>query len=152
MQTGIVNKAHQFWKDTNLVEYQILLLMESAEPQPENISSELGALLQQLDQSFDQPGGVDFDQSLGLLKVLSSLSVVLEFYLVRRYDLAYPGASADILGLANSHLKDTEYGAYANHLLRRHIVFERMKILRRVFDLERLSTIGDFVKENGKNY
>ena len=153
MQASTIEKSHKFWQEMDPVGYQILLSMASTEKlSGYTLNDNLEQLLAQLDRSFERPGGVDFEQSPTVVKILASLNVILEFYLVRRYDLAYPGASADILSLANVYTKDADYGSYAELLLRRHVVFERTKILRRVFSEERLEAVASFIRENGEKY
>lgn len=152
MQVGIISKAYKFWQETDPVGYQILLSMASTQPKAGLINDEVSQRIEQLDQAFDRPGGVDFTQSLDILKILGSLDIVLEFYLVKRYDLAYPGASADLFSLANAQLNNPDYGAYAKSLLRRHVVFERMKILYQVFAPERSEVLVNFIQESGQNY
>lgn len=144
MPLAITKKAYEFWA-ARPQEHAIIVLMASKETWHEPDSEALDAKLQELDATFDHAGEVDFDNSPDFIKILASLSVITQMYLVRRYEMAFPGAGADILKLASSLQNNEDYKAYADVIVRRFAVFERMKLLKKVFSVDRLQQLKNFI-------
>lgn len=147
MPLTITQKAYQYWSQRP-EEYAIILLMSSKETWCEPDSEVLDAKLQELDATFDHAGEVDFENSPDFLKALASLSVGTHMYLMRRYEMAFPGAGSDLLKLAQSLLSHDAYRVYAEVIMRRFAVFERIKIFSKVFAIEKLQKVHDFLKNN----
>ncbi len=145
----IVKRAYSYWQAAERQEERrVVFLLASAEDNLCQITQELNYELLRMDNSFNHPGSIDFDGQPEIIKIMASVNAVVELYLMRRYDYAFPGASADLLNLANKCLTESQYSEYVEYaslLLRRHIVFERMKILRQVMDPVRCEAVLSFI-------
>ena len=146
MQLEIKKLAHQFWRENNPEQYQILLGLDSVEPTKPSVNAELDNQLVEFNTVLDRRGQIDFQCDSNLLILLSSLDAMTEFFLVTRYDQAYPGAKVEILKKAKENLENKDFKEYASIILRRHIAVERIILLRRVFQAGRLERILDYAK------
>ena len=135
-----LDAAHEFWKNySDPMIYRVIAFMETVEDwtldgDPE-IEKELAALGAQLDQiSRFELSKEDFFVALcahiktsRILRILQSI------------DTIEPGSASKVLMYAEEH--NTPDNLLAGLLLRRNITFERLRLLARVFSLERFDLV-----------
>ena len=146
----ISNKGtHQFWHEyPDPIIYKIISFMESVEKWTMDGDSKLEEVVAKLGTALDDIGNIDLQEEDKLIQILSSLKMGRSLRLLQCIDSAHPGAASKILMHAEKAPKDD---STAGLFLRRNIVFERLRLLSRVFSEKRLATISKLL-ENKENY
>ena len=140
--------VHQFWRDyQDPMIHRVITFMESVEdwtldgdPALEEAVSELGATLEDI-------GNIDLQQELPMIEVLAHIKTGRNLRLLMCLDMAYPGAAAKILMKAEETTRSQADNA--GLFLRRNVVFERLRLLRRVFSEERMKLVIAGLEETG---
>lgn len=136
--------SHKFWQeypDPSI--YRIVSFMEGVEewtldgdPELEQAISELGAI-------FDNIGNIDLREEDKFIELSSYIKMGRSLRLLQCIDTAYPGAASKILMHAEQTSQDTKEANSATVLfLQRNIIFERLRLLSRIFAEDRLTTIS----------
>lgn len=132
--------AHEFWKnyDDPMI-YRVIAFMETAEtwtldgtPQLEKTIKQIGAALEDL-SSFEL--GKE-DQFVALCTHIKTSRILR---LLQAIDTIDPGSASKLLMYAEEN--NSEENIMANLFLRRNIVFERLRLLARVFSAERFDLV-----------
>ncbi len=132
--------VHQFWHsfpDPTL--YKVICFMESVEDWTLDGEASVENALNVLASSLDNIGNIDLQQENPMLDLACHLKTGRGLRLLMCLDQAYPGAASKILMHAEKITrseKDT-----AGIFLRRNIVFERLRLLSRVFGPDRFKLI-----------
>jgi intracellular multiplication protein IcmW len=132
--------AHQFWKDyDDPMIYRVISFMETVEnftldgtPALEDVMNKLGAALDGL-SSFEL--GKE-DQFVALCSHLKTSRILR---LLQAIDTIDPGSASKLLMFAEEN--NTPENIMAGLFLRRNIVFERLRLLARVFAAERFEMV-----------
>ena len=131
--------AHQFWYDyPDPIIYKVISFMESVENWTHDGNPELENVLTELGTTLDNIGNIDLQEEDKLIQLVSCIKIGRSLRLLQSIDLAHPGAASKILMHAE-RAPNTENAPAL--FLRRNIVFERMRLLSRVFSENRLATI-----------
>ncbi len=140
--------VHQFWRDyKDPVIYRVISFMEGVEDWTADNNSELEAALKKLGETLDDIGNIDLQQQDAMIKLVSSLKTGRGLRLLMCLDTAYPGAAAKTLMHAEEITKsDTDT---AGIFLRRNIVFERLRLLSRVFAPDRFKLVLKTLEDGG---
>ena len=129
--------VHQFWKDfQDKAIYRVVTFMEGVESWTEDGSADLETALTRLGQLLDNIGDYALEQDENIIHIAAYLRMSRTLRLMQCVDSAHPGAASKLLMYAeqNSKSRDDPEGLF----LRRNIVFERLRLLGRVFSEERL--------------
>ena len=129
--------VHQFWKDfQDKAIYRVVTFMEGVESWTEDGSADLETALTRLGQLLDNIGYYALEQDENIIHIAAYLRMSRTLRLMQCVDSAHPGAASKLLMYAeqNSKSRDDPEGLF----LRRNIVFERLRLLGRVFSEERL--------------
>lgn len=132
--------VHKFWHDHHdKAIYKAVALMESVENWTVDDNSDLEKLLEQLGKELDKMDQIELQEEDRIIKIGVSIKTGRMLRLLQCIDVACPGAASKIFNVAKSLSKSSDdvYGVF----LRRNIVFERMRVLSRVFSEERISDI-----------
>lgn len=140
--------VHQFWRDyKDPIIYRVIAFMEGVEdwtidgdPALENALKELGAALEDI-------GNIDLKQEAAIIELVTHLKTGRGLRLLMCLDTAYPGAAAKVLMHAEEITKSDS--DTAGLFLRRNIVFERLRLLGRVFAADRFKLILKTLEEGG---
>ena len=133
-------QIHQFWSQYNdPMVYRVIAFMESVEQWTLDGDPDLEMALQQLGEQLDEIGHQDLGAEKEFINISSHLSTGRALRLLQCMDTANPGAASKLLIQAeeNSNSDADPEGLF----LRRNIVFERLRILARVFTSERLALV-----------
>lgn len=135
-----LQSAHEFWKnfDDPMI-YRVIAFMETGEdftldgtPAIEESVNRLGDLLDTL-SSFELSKE---DQFISLCSHLKTSRILR---LLQAIDTVDPGSASKLLMYAEEN--NTPENAMAGLFLRRNIVFERLRLLARVFSTERIALV-----------
>lgn len=139
--------AHEFWKnyDDPMI-YRVIACMETAEdwtldgdPTLEQIITKLGETLEEL-TSFEL--GKE-DQFITLCSHLKTSRILR---LLQAIDMIDPGSASKILMYAEEN--NNSENPMAGLFLRRNIVFERLRLLARVFSPERFELVLKLLEQD----
>lgn len=141
--------SHKFWyeyPDPSI--YRIISFMEGVEHWTLDGNTELEEAIAELGTTFDNIGNIDLQDEDKFIQVSSCIKIGRALRLLQCMDAAHPGAAAKILAYAENIPDKTNN--ISDLFLRRNVVFERLRLLGRIFAEDRLATIlkalGD--KEN----
>lgn len=140
--------VHQFWKsypDPTL--YKVITFMEGVEDWTLDGNAELEAALKRLGETLEDIGNIDLKQEGAMIDLVSHLKTGRGLRLLMCLDQAYPGAASKVL----MHAEETSKSQTdtAGIFLRRNIVFERLRLLSRVFGPDRTKLIIKTLEESG---
>lgn len=135
--------SHRYWHEyDDPAIYRVLMFMESVEDWILNENDEMEEAMTSLGRELDDMSKVDMSQ-LGheelFIRVACNLKASRTLRLLQAIDTVHPGSASRLLMYAeeNSQSSDDTAGVF----LRRNIVFERLRLLSRVFSRERFNLI-----------
>lgn len=140
--------VHQFWHEYNdPIIYRVIAFMEGVEEWTIDGDPKLEAALKELSTILDDIGNIDLQQEDNMIQLVTHLKTGRGLRLLMCLDTAYPGAAAKILMHAEETTKsDTDM---AGIFLRRNVVFERLRLLGRVFAPDRFKLVLKTLEEGG---
>lgn len=139
--------ARKFWSEyQDPAIYRVLTFMEAVEegwtldgdPTLEEAMVKLGEVLEDI-------GGVDLQREDDFIKIAGYISSTRNLRLLQCLDSAHPGAASKLLMHAETAAAQND--EIATLFLRRNIVFERLRLLTRVFSNERLELVQKVLEE-----
>ena len=138
--------AHQFWhayRDPMI--YRVISFMESVENWTLDGDPQLETAMQELGTTLEDVGNIDLQQEDLFIKICAYIKAGRALRLMQAIDTAHPGAASKLLMHAEetTHSNDDVPGLF----LRRNIVFERLRLLGRVFAPERLNLVLKALEE-----
>ncbi len=140
--------VHQFWKDyQDPLIYRVICFMEGVEDWTVDDDPALEEAVQKLGTALEDIGNIDLQQEEAFIKLVASIRTGRGLRLLMCLDTAYPGAAAKVLMHAEEHSQSDEdlFGIF----LRRNIVFERLRLLGRVFAPDRFKLLQKALEEGG---
>lgn len=138
--------VHEFWKnyqDTTI--YKVVSFMEGVEDWTADGDPKLEQALKELGEALEDVGNIDLQQEVDMVKVCASIKTARGLRLLMSLDMAYPGAAAKVLMHAEENTKSES--DIPGIFLRRNVVFERLRLLGRVFAPDRLKLILKALEE-----
>ena len=140
--------VHQFWHDyQDPVIYRVISFMEGVEDWTLDGAPELEAALTKLGEALEDIGNIDLQQEDAMIELVTHIKTGRGLRLLMCLDMAYPGAAAKVLMHAEETTKSDN--DMAGLFLRRNIVFERLRLLSRVFAPDRFKTVMKTLEEGG---
>jgi intracellular multiplication protein IcmW len=135
--------AHQFWNDyQDPMIYRVITFMEGVENWIFDGEPELEQMMTELGRQLDDIGKIDLN-TLGheddFIRIGNFLSTSRVLRLLQAIDSIHPGSASKVLMYAEEHSNSGD--APASLFLRRNIVFERLRLLARVFSTERVQLV-----------
>ncbi|MBS0352108.1 MAG: type IVB secretion system protein IcmW [Proteobacteria bacterium] len=132
--------VHQFWKNyQDPAIYRVISFMEGVEDWTYDSDSELEAALQKLGKALDNIENVELQQEATVVQLVTHIKTGRGLRILMCLDNAYPGAAAKVLMYAEENTKSEQDNP--GIFLRRNIVFERLRLLGRVFAPDRLKLV-----------
>lgn len=138
-----ITAVHSFWKQyQDPAIYRVVSFMESVENWTLDGEENLEDSIAQLSTELDDIGSVNLDelgQQTLFIRLANSIKTGRALRLLQILDIAHPGAASKLLMHAEevSQSMDDAAGLF----LRRNIVFERLRLLSRVFAPARFNLI-----------
>jgi len=140
--------VHQFWRDyQDPTIYKVISFMEGVEDWTMDGNPELEASIKKLSDTLEDIGNIDLQQEDDLIKLVAHIKTGRGLRLLMCLDMAYPGAAAKVLMRAEESTKSD--ADTAGIFLRRNIVFERLRLLGRVFGADRFKLILKALEDTG---
>ncbi len=138
--------VHQFWHDyQDPMIYRVIAFMESVEDWTADGDPQLEAALKKLGETLEDIGNIDLKEENDIITLAAHIKTGRGLRLLMALDTAYPGAAAKVLMHAEENTQSDE--DTAGVFLRRNIVFERLRLLGRVFAPDRLKLILKALEE-----
>ena len=139
-------EVHEFWhtyQDPTI--YRVISFMEGVEDFTLDGDPQVEASLAQLSETLEDIGNIDLQLEKEMIELCTFLKTGRYLRLLMCLDMAYPGAAAKVLmhaeEITNSDA-DTP-GVF----LRRNIVFERLRLISRVFATDRFKLLTKALEE-----
>jgi intracellular multiplication protein IcmW len=132
--------AHEFWHEyKDPIIYRVVSFMESVENWTLDGDPAFEQGIQKLGDALENVGGIDLQQEDQFIKVATFMKMSRTLRLMQSLDTAHPGAASKLLMRAEeaTQANDDVYGLF----LRKNMVFERLRLLSRVFAKERLDLV-----------
>jgi intracellular multiplication protein IcmW len=132
--------VHKFWHEYHdPMIYKVVSFMENVEDWSLDGNPELEEAIAKLSTTLDDIGYVDLQAEDKIIQVAVSLKMGRMLRLLQCLDAAHPGAASKIIMFAKTTSKSTDdiFGLF----LRRNMVFERLRILGRIFATDRLNAV-----------
>jgi len=143
----ISNEAcHAFWhayRDPMI--YRVISFMESVEDWTIDGDKDLEAAMVKLGEVLEDIGNIDLQNEDEIIQIVAYVKAGRGLRLLQSLDSAYPGAASKLLMHAEENTKSSD--DIPGLFLRRNIVFERLRLLGRVFSPERFSLILKALEE-----
>ena len=142
----ISNKeVHKFWHEyhDNMV-YKIISFMESVESWTLDGNTELESALNKLSTALDNIGYIDLQAEEKLIQLVTYIKMGRALRLLQCLDIAHPGAAAKLITFAKTNLEETD--DIFSLFLQRNVVFERIRLLGRIFAKDRLDTVLNILR------
>lgn len=147
MMPDLSNQAcHQFWKDyKDPMIYRVISFMESVEDWTLDSDPSIDEAMTRLGATLEDIGNIDLQHEDDFIKIATYIKAGRGLRLLQCMDVAYPGAASKLLMHA-------EEATISNNdvpglFLRRNIVFERLRLLARVFAPERFQLLLKAMEE-----
>ena len=134
----------QYWNDyLDPMIYRVVTFMESVENFTLDGNPELESAIQQLGNDLDDIAHIDLNTIAHEDKIISLVGNIKSsrgLRLLQALDTVHPGSASKIL----IHAEETSLGSHnaAAFFLKRNIVFERLRLLARVFSEYRMNLVS----------
>ena len=132
--------AHEYWKNyQDPMIYRVVQMMECMEQWTVDGNPVLEAATQQLGQALDQTDKFTLSNEKSFIALASNLKATRFLRLLQAIDQVEPGSASRLLMFAeeNSLHNDDLSGLF----LRRNVVFERLRLIGRIFSAERFTLL-----------
>jgi intracellular multiplication protein IcmW len=139
--------VHQFWRDypdPNI--YRVIIFMEGVEEWSLDGHPALEDALKRLGDILEDIGNIDLQQEKEMIELCGQIKTGRGLRLLMALDTASPGAAAKVLMHAEEITRSES--DVAGVFLRRNIVFERLRLLSRVFARDRFKIILKALEES----
>ncbi len=132
--------SHEFWKNyQDPMIYRVLSFMEAVEKWTIDNNPAIEAGMEKLGKSLDNITKFELSKEDHYLNIGCHLRVARVLRLLQAIDTTHPGSASRLLMYAED--KSRQGNAAAELFLRRNIVFERLRLLARIFSPERFSLV-----------
>lgn len=132
--------VHQFWRnyqDRSI--YRVISFMEGVEDWTQDDNPELEKAIEKLGTALENIQSIELGQEELVIELVTHLKTGRGLRLLMSLDQAYPGAAAKVLMYAEEHTRSEQDNPGV--FLHRNIVFERLRLLERVFSPDRLKLV-----------
>ena len=138
-----LSASRQYWKDyDDSMIYRVVTFMEGVEEWTLDGDPEFEEQMERLGTELDDISTVDLSalaKEESFIRIACNIRMPRALRLLQALDVAHPGAASRLLvhSEENSQSTDDPAGIF----LRRNIVFERLRLLARVFSEERFALV-----------
>jgi intracellular multiplication protein IcmW len=135
-----ITSAHRYWytyRDPMI--YRVVAFMEGVEEWTIDDDPDLEEALQSLGRTLDKTGNINLEKEGDIIRIAVYLKASRMLMLLQAFDMASPGSASKIIMFAEKNTTSPEdiYGLF----VQRNIVFERLRLLGRIFSADRLELI-----------
>lgn len=132
--------VHEFWHEyDDPYLYRVISLMESIEHWTRDGDPQFEAAMKRLEEAFDLIENLDLEVNDPMIQLVANVKTGRGLRLLMCMDMANPGSAAKVL----MHAEETTESDndIAGILLKRNVVFERLRLMSRVFAQDRFKLI-----------
>lgn len=135
-----LTSAHEFWKqyDDPMI-YRVIAFMETAELWTLDGNPELETTLDKLGKGLESLSSFELGKESEIVSLCAHLRTSRILRFLQAIDTIDPGSASKVLMYAEEN--NTPGNIMANLFLRRNIVFERLRLLARIFSTERINLL-----------
>lgn len=139
--------SHEFWKnyDDPMI-YRVVSFMETAEDWTLDGTPALEDIINKLGEAFDALSSFELGKEEQFVTLCSHLKTSRILRLLQAIDTIDPGSASKLLMYAEEN--NNPENIMAGLFIRRNIVFERLRLLARVFSQERLEMVVKMLEGN----
>lgn len=139
--------VYEYWRAyPDPMIHRVIAFMEGVEDWTADGDPELENALAKLAATLDDLGNIELAEEEACVNICASLKTGRGLRLLMSLDAAYPGAAAKVLMYAEDNTEsENDIPAI---FLRRNIVFERLRLLGRVFSEERITLITQALEDS----
>ncbi len=132
--------SHQYWHEyKDPIIYRVISFMEGVEDWTLDGDQKLEEALSKLGMTLEDIANIDLQQEDKFIQLCAYIKAGRALRLMQCLDTAHPGAASKLLMHAEEVSQSSE--DVPGLFLRRNIVFERLRLLGRVFAPERLALV-----------
>ena len=132
--------SHNYWREyKDPMIYRVISFMEGVEDWTLDGDQDLEEAMRKLGEALDDIGNIDLQKEDQFIKLAVYIKVARMLRLMQSLDTANPGSASKLLMHAEE--VSTSIEDIPGLFLRRNIVFERLRLLARVFSAERLALL-----------
>jgi len=135
-----LKSSHEFWKnyDDPMI-YRVIAFMETVENWTLDGNPELEQVIEKIGQSLDEVKRFELGKEEQFVTLLAHLKTSRILRVLQSIDTIEPGSASKVLMYAEEN--NTPDNVLTGLFLRRNIVFERLRLLSRVFSPERFEIV-----------
>jgi intracellular multiplication protein IcmW len=138
--------SHQYWYEyKDSIIYRVISFMEGVEDWTLDGDQKLEEALSKLGMTLEDIANIDLQQEDQFIQLCAYIKAGRALRLMQCLDTAHPGAASKLLMHAEEVSQSSE--DVPGLFLRRNIVFERLRLLGRVFAPERLALVQKALEE-----
>lgn len=135
-----LHASHEFWKNYNdPMIYRVIAFMETVENWTYDGNPEIEQAMTELGQTFDEIKRFELGKEEQFITLLAHLKTSRILRVLQAIDTIEPGSASKVLMYAEEN--NTPENLLTGLFLRRNIVFERLRLLSRVFSPERFELV-----------
>ncbi|HTM63585.1 MAG TPA: type IVB secretion system protein IcmW [Gammaproteobacteria bacterium] len=140
--------AHEFWKnyDDPMI-YRVIAFMETAEKWTLDGNPELEKALTKLGNELESLSSFDLGKEEEFVAVCAHIRTSRILRILQAIDTIDPGSASKVLMYAEEH--NSPDHVMSNFFLRRNIVFERLRLLARIFSEARCDMVLKILEQGG---
>ena len=141
------NACHEFWHEyQDKTIYRVISFMEGVEQWTYDGNNELELKIKELADTLEHIGAVELNCNEEFVQLCTCIKTGRCLRILMCLDTAYPGAASKVIMHAENSTKSD--GDIAGLFLRRNLVFERLRLLGRIFSKERFNFITKALEES----
>lgn len=138
--------VHEFWKNyEDPMIYRVISFMEAVEQWTVDGDPQVAQALDRLGKSLDGITKFELTKEDHYINMACHLKLGRALRILQAIDTTHPGSASRLLMYAEENSKSSDDPA--GLFLRRNIVFERLRLLARVFSGERLTLITKVLEQ-----
>jgi intracellular multiplication protein IcmW len=135
-----IKASHEFWKDyQDPMIYRVIAYMETVEGWTYDGDPELEQAIEALGRNLDDVKRFELAKEEQFIILLAHLKTSRILRVLQSIDTIEPGSASKVLMYAEEH--NTPDNLLTGLFLRRNIIFERLRLLSRVFSPERFELV-----------
>lgn len=135
-----LDAAHEFWKNyEDPMIYRVISFMESAENWTLDGDPELEKAITAIGDTLDQLSRFELSKEEQFIAFCAHIKTSRILRILQAIDTVDPGSASKLLMYAEEH--NSPENLLAGLFLRRNIIFERLRLLARVFSPERFEIV-----------
>lgn len=135
-----LTSSHAFWKDyDDPMIYRVISFMETSEDFTLDGNPALEETMQKLGEALDQLSSFELGKEDQFVTLCAHIKTSRILRLLQAIDTIDPGSASKLLMYAEEN--NSPDNTMANLFLRRNIIFERLRLLARVFSEERFNLV-----------